>query len=219
MHNYTIEGDIRTKITVYITIVSVIMLFIFSLILNNFGVESLPLPININNQKILKLCFGLFKIGAIFSVLYAIFNNWIWKNKYMKKIHKIPDLNGVWHGEFISSFKDDFGNKITGTCDMKIKQTWSKISIECNFNLSESHSKTAVISNDSNGIQLKFEYSNKPNKTVDENLKEHSGYNTLTYDEERETLKGEYYTNRNRETYGIINVSRQIQSNNECSNT
>ena len=85
MHNYTIDGDIRTKITVNITIISVIILFIFSLILNNFGVKSLPLPININNQIILKLCFGLFKISAIFGALYAIFNNWLWKNKYIKK--------------------------------------------------------------------------------------------------------------------------------------
>lgn len=220
MHNYMIDDDkIRNKVIINITIISVILLFIFSLILNSLGVKSLPLPLNINNQTILKMTLGLLsKVGAIIAVLYFLFNKWFWKNKLMKKLHKVPDLNGVWNGNFISSKKDKLGNNYTGMCTMKIRQTWSRISIQCDFNKSTSYSRIATIVNDCDGIQLKFEYSNKPNKTADENLKEHLGYNTLTYDEEREILVGEYYTNRNRETNGIINVAKQIQSNSEYSN-
>lgn len=220
MHHYSVNSYIRKTVVTIITLISIIILFVLGLIFNNFGVELLPLPLNINNKTILKMILGLlFKTGSIIGVLYYIFDKWVWKMKYIKMIHKIPDLNGIWEGEFVSNKKDERGNNYNGICRMKIKQTWSKISIKGNFNKSKSYSRIAMIVKDCEGIQLKFEYTNKPDKTVDTNLKTHSGYNTLTYDEEKGTLIGEYYTDRNRQTYGNINVSKQIQSNNECSNT
>lgn len=220
MHNYTMDigKDIRTKITFIIALISVGILFGLSFILNIFGIESLPLPIDMSNKAIFKLFLGLSKAGAVFGVLYYVFDNWLWKTKCIKKIHKVPDLNGVWNGEFISSFKDELGNNKKGTCKMNIKQTWSKISIVGNFNESLSYSQTATILDNSNGIQLKFEYSNKPYKTVNENLKEHLGHNTLIYNEEQESLNGDYFTNASRQTHGIINVSKEVQSNSEYSN-
>ncbi|HBE8719202.1 TPA: hypothetical protein KM432_003882 [Clostridioides difficile] len=207
MHNYSIESNIRAKVNMYITIISVCLMILISLILKNFGMKLLPLDITINT--VWNFIFKIFKIGLIFGTVQYLFDNYIWKNKYIQKIHKIPDLNGVWNGNFVSCKVDEFGNNYTGSCRMEIKQNWNKIHIISYFNESTSYSRTATIKvNGSTGIELEFSYENKAEKTVNENMKAHNGNNILIYNETDNKLNGTYYTDGNRKTNGTISISR-----------
>ena len=208
MHNYTIEGDIRNKITMYITLLSVGIYIILSLILSFFGIKLLPLNITTANPAF-RFIFKLFEIGFIFGPLKYFFDNYLWKTKLMKKIHKIPDFNHIWDGSFESSKVDEYGNNYTGSCKMEIKQTWTKIHIISHFNQSTSYSDDATIkTNCTTGIELKFTYENKAEKTANKNMKAHGGTNILIYNEADNELVGNYYTDKNRETNGFISVSR-----------
>lgn len=208
MHNYTIDTDIRPKITRIIVFLSIAIFLLEALVLKLFGISLIPLNITF-------FSLGIFLIKLVgltatsFMVLQLIYNKFFWKSKLMKQIHHIPNLNGCWTGEFISSKMDKEGMPYTGSCKMIIEQTWTKIKITCYFNKSTSDSQTATINvNGSNGVELKFEYYNKAEKTIDENIKAHTGMNTLRFIKEEDLLTGDYYSDKNRGNHGTLEVSR-----------
>lgn len=208
MHNYTIEGDIRRKIFLYIVLFSGCIYVLISLILDRFGIKLLPL--NITTNTISNFILNMFaKVPPIVGIIYYLFDNYLWKNKWLKKIHKIPDFNQIWNGGFESSKVDEYGNNYTGSCKMEIKQTWTKIHIIGHFNESTSYSYAATIRTDcTTGIELVFNYENKAEKTANKNMKAHGGTNILIYNEADDELVGNYFTDKNRETNGFISVSR-----------
>lgn len=206
MHYYLVDSKIRITIISCITILSVMIMFVIGIVVDLFGFELIPLVINM--KTIPKIGIRLFTTGIIFTILFYVYDNFIWKSKLMYKIHKIPNLDGEWNGEFKSNKKDENENNYTGNCKMIIRQTFTKIHIVSHFNKSKSFSKTATINiNGHNGMELKFEYHNNAEKFIEENVFYHTGYNTLIYTNGN-TLCGDYHTDRNRRTQGYIEVRR-----------
>ncbi|WP_416188030.1 hypothetical protein [Clostridium perfringens] len=208
MHTYSIDSDIRKKIIIYITILSIAIILLISLITNAFGINFFPL--NINKETIGPAIMKLFTTTVTLTgILYAIFDKWLWKVWIFNRFHNIPNLNGKWEGTYKSSYKDDNGNNFTGKSNIKIKQTWSKIEIKSLNEKSESYSLLAgIYLNRMNGIELRYEYFNNTNNTLVNTMNKHFGLNAFTYHEDIDTLIGEYYTNKDRQTYGVITVKR-----------
>jgi len=205
VHNYSLDSDIKTKTVWILTIISVILIFIIGIVANMFGINFIPLQINLEN--IIKIAIKLASFSLIFVLLYLLFDKFLWKTTFIKKIHGIPDFNGKWEGNFISNRMDENSNNYTGSCNLIVKQTWGKISIVSNFEKSTSYSKSAYINiNGVDGITLSFDYNNKAEKTNDSNLKQHNGHNDFTYIESENKLRGNYFNDKNRETNGIIEV-------------
>lgn len=209
MHNYSIDSDIRKKVDRYITVLAIVLMFLFAIILKCLGIDFIPLEIS--KSTIVELASKLFTTAVTISVIINIlFDKLLWKCKVFKRIHNIPNLNGGWSGKYISSYTNDIGENVKGMTEINIKQTWSKIKIESYGDKSESHSIIAgLLFNGTNGIELRYEYFNKSNKHVIKTMNKHYGLNALTYNETLDKLQGEYYTDKDRCTYGTIEVIRK----------
>lgn len=196
MHPFSIDTNERTSVTIYIFILGFAFCLLFYRIVNHFNIS---IPWYIGGPSI----FG------VFGIIYGFFDRHLWKVKFFRRLFRIktPNLNGIWEGEYESSFKSkDSQNEVTkGKVKMTINQSWTKIRIESNNEKSNSYSIIAgIIINSNKGILLKFEYGNDADRSMVYSMKLHTGFNTLKYKEESNELEGTYYNDKNRRTYGIL---------------
>ncbi|WP_432404867.1 hypothetical protein [Wukongibacter sp. M2B1] len=213
MHSYSIDSDIRRKLTAYITILSVVIMLIIGMIFDSFDKTLIPLEINTKTLGILVLKMFTLSI-TIFGGFYFLFSRYLWKIKIIEKLHRIPNLNGTWTGSFESSKTDENGKNYTGTSKIVIEQTWTKIKVTSYFNLSTSDSHSATLKiNGNDGIELSFKYSNKAERSVHPTMMKHEGFNTLRFIESEDKLVGDYFTDKNRHTYGTIMVTKIASGN------
>lgn len=198
MHAYSIDRDLRAKVTIGIFVLSMVTSLLlestFSDILqqlSHFFEESKIQPAA---ELIKWLGFMPDIVGVSFwyIILSVTYDRRIWKCKLAKKFHKIPDLNGSWSGELISSYPVD-PMPIT----MEIEQTWSKISFKSTFPKanSESYSNVAAIYVDGNqGTVISFAFINN-GYNVKDGLPFYDGYNILTL-KDPDKIKARYFNNR-----------------------
>lgn len=143
---------------------------------------------------------------GIYSAFYEIFDRCVWRLPFVKKILNIADLNGVWRGSLKSSY-DSFENEYY--VEYTISQRFTKMSIYNEGEKSVSSSTMAAMyNNNSKYTTLKFEYMNTPNAKETEQLKIHYGVNTLLIQDDEKQLKGRYYTDENRCTYGEMVLNK-----------
>ena len=127
-------------------------------------------------------------------VLSIFFDKVAWK--WLTCIHSIPNLNGKWEGELISTFEAEKKPTVI-PMKMKIKQTWTKILITTEFEKSDSvsNSNVAAIYVDGNkGTQLYFGYINE-SFDVSKKMQTHYGYNILTI-KDNDKIKARYFNDR-----------------------
>jgi len=153
---------------------------------------------------------------GVFSFLLWVFDNHIWKWKIFRffKIIEFPDLSGEYKGSFESSYKKDRKN-VTGSAKLVIKQTASNITIQGVFNESQSISVHSFFA--FNDLEQKnclyYFYKNKPAVNAVETMNQHEGVAILCFDENTKILNGEYYSSRDRNNYGVIEVKLINQKN------
>lgn len=145
--------------------------------------------------------------GAVFYVVHALFNHWVWKFGICRRVFKIPDLNGEWE------CKGQTLHEGTPTYEWKglvtIIQTWEKIKVRLQTDSSKSYSIAAAIINDpGRGFLLMYSYRNEPKIGVPE-LHSHVGYCEFSFDESLSAAEGEYFNNKGRVTYGRMTLKRK----------
>ena len=199
MHDYSIDNGSRNTVVIIITIVSlglyiVLGLFCSDLLLSWFNLDDKYECIQSDFLgKSIGLFLNCFSFSFFFGIIYALYNNFFWKLKPIRKIHKVPNLNGVWEGKLESSYA--VGKEI----DMKltIKQKWAKISFTAEFNNthSNSHSNMAAIHMNEAGFKkIYFGFTNQ-SYDVNFNIQRYDGYNILELVGE-DDIKGIYFNNR-----------------------
>lgn len=214
MHQYTVEKSrvSRQKVTIILVIFSIILCTLINSIYDRINTiyPNVFNDINIFLSKWPFLGFSISPISmfAIFKILDALFNSFIWKLKSLNKILGVTNFSGEWEGHCESSFKSDKDIDNNFTVKVTIKQTWKQIFIESVFAQSVSVSDTACIRKTDNRIELKFTYINSPNKTNDKEVKTgdnklfskyHDGTNVLYLDvseKNNEKLNGYYFNYR-----------------------
>lgn len=198
MHSYSIDRDLRVKVSIYIFIISILI----SVILNDFlGDRINNVMTLLNNGKarnIIKIMEWLDInqniLGVMFwyGILMWFYNDVAWKWKCFNVLHGIPNLNGEWEGNLKSSY-----NEKEIPMKMKVIQTWSKISIQTEFTETKSlsSSNVAAIYVDGNkGTQIYFGYTND-SYDVSSKMQTHAGYNILTLLEDNK-IKARYFNDR-----------------------
>lgn len=152
-----------------------------------------------------------FTVPVIFFGYLYIFDNWAWKWKAwtFMSVVDYPNIGGEYKGRFISSYKDENGNAVTGEVNLSIKQTASKVIVNGKFNQSESVSIQSFFAfNDYKGKPcLYYFYKSKPNKNAAETMHAHEGSAVLCYDNQTKVLSGEYYSGRDRNNYGDLELT------------
>ncbi len=150
---------------------------------------------------------GTPSIMGVYALLFFLFDRYLWKFKIFKKFGIIigDDLNGKWVGIIKSSY-DNFQNDIRA--ELNIIQTATSIKIHGKFNQSKSVSvhENFGQSEIDNQTALYYFYRNEPQYDAVETMAIHEGSVKLVFDPVEKTLTGSYYSGRDRNNYGTIEV-------------
>lgn len=149
--------------------------------------------------------------SVVVAGILSLINKYLWKFKPFKFLFWIPCIGGRYEGiiEYTNPITNKNENK---KCAFEIIQTGSKIKINSYFEKTNGEEKSpskslveSVIKNDDDSYSLIFTYQNEG---VQGCFQPHSGTNILNYiqNEEGRFLKGIYYTNREPQTKGKMDV-------------
>lgn len=200
MHEYTVIGHPREKIILFIAIISLVLSNWVSILFEQWIPNHFSFTINFS-----------ISVFAVFSIIYLIFNNVIWKLKLFDKILHFPNLNGEWEC-------DGLGHNLIKNQEypwegvVVIKQSWDKVLISNRTRTSTSNSISltgGIKYYPGVGYKVSYHYENIPNASEAE-LKKHEGFCILTFNEECSTAEGCYFNNiKDRPSYGEMILKRR----------
>ena len=135
---------------------------------------------------------------AVGLIIVKLFDLWIWKLKFIQKIHRIPVLAKDYKGKLTSSFdnKDYKGN-------LTINQTFTKLSIKFKSNESSSYSIVASIIDNNDTNQMIYTYQNDPKANIQSRSPIHYGTAILSVDDVSK-IEGNYFTSRGSVGYMVF---------------
>ena len=202
MHGYIINGKRRHSAIFWLAVISVLvglgLTYWIDLILSKL--ETMR-----GTQIIVLLYSAIFGVGsgAIFTLLYYLFDNFFWKIKIFGNV----DLSGKYQCEGVSKDKSQ-KEKDRFTATIIIKQTWTKISVNLKTDKSYSDSFMAKISQNGVGdIRLDYCYTNNTDQTNKDMVSRHTGTATIIFSSE---IKGKYYNQPDdRMRYGELVLSKE----------
>lgn len=147
---------------------------------------------------------GIFSTVSILVLILTLINTVLWKFKIFRWLVNIPNLNGRYEGELISSFIDPVTNLPTKKkCVIEISQNASECKINSYYGdwntqmqTSDATSVLEEIVKKSNGVfEVFYVFSNTAN-ALQNHLHNHIGTCSLKYFKDIKTLDGEYYNQR-----------------------
>ncbi|MFA6089359.1 MAG: hypothetical protein WC755_05820 [Candidatus Woesearchaeota archaeon] len=192
MHSYSLSEERNLTVYFYLAVVSIFLFFIIYRLLN---IISIQIPWYIESPSAL----------TIFFLMFFLFDRYIWKLPVLSFLSKTPVLEGDWKGYITSTHNN---HKSRYSVKLSITQTWSKIQINMRCNSSKSKSNSAVIIQNDSDIELIYTYKNIPKANSVITMNRHIG--TVELSLNKNTLEGEYYTNRDRTNQGYIKLNKII---------
>lgn len=148
---------------------------------------------------------------AIILFIFWMLNNYLWKWLPIRKLFGIPNIDGRYEGELVSSFTETKEQNGTYKTVIEIKQTLTKITVCLYTERSCSYSLTANLCKNNNGnYELVYIYQNKTSAMGDDSdMRDHNGTAILGIFEDGNKLDGNYFNNpRERGRYGKIKVTK-----------
>jgi hypothetical protein len=144
--------------------------------------------------------------GATFALFYYVFDEHIWKR--FQFVHKIPDLNGDWIAEGVSSYRDpDRGENLRFSMRLKIKQSFSRIEVFTETDNSTSRSFMASLELQHAVPIFRYGFDNTPKNMANAELQRHPGMMDLRISGS-DLLEGDYFSGKHRLRYGELSVRR-----------
>lgn len=215
MHTYSTDIDTRLKVIAGLGALSYILILIAQEFLSGLT-TSLPLGISVSAPS----------FALAWGVIYAMFNNWLWKWNILRhlKIVRVPNFAGTWDGyletsyqgkipdEHISDDDDPDSDYTRLNAEIEIGQKWRKIDIHLETNQSSSDSNAGtILINENKWPSLNYQYDNEPDPDTPSSMAMHHGTADLELNREDgdEVLEGVYYTGPGRENYGKMRFTCQ----------
>ena len=193
MHPYATDSTERRSVILWLALISILIAYGLHLLLSKASTKWLWL-------------IDIPSVMGVFGILYTIFDKQLWRWQFLRKltIVRVPNLNGFWVAEGKSTtHSTDFAATV------KIRQTWTHISITMETEHSRSHSITASLLIDQpDEVTLSYEYRNEPKPNAISTMHAHRGTAVLRLKGE-ELLEGEYYSGRDRQNYGTLRLNRK----------
>lgn len=209
MHDYAIDSGVRRNWTISIFCVSMIIGVLLQPVVDAIALGPLaPFLKSIHSQHPFVLIFRGTSPLAVYGIIHLCFSRLIWKSKRIRFgwLLDLPNLNGRWTGNLRSSFDERDSTPI----EVTIRQTWDKMSIVLKTDRSASASVTGALQcGAGEGFVLHYIYENRPKSFEAQTMHSHVG--TVRLDVGEDKLTGEYYTGRDRCTYGEIVLRRAFE--------
>jgi SMODS-associating 2TM, beta-strand rich effector domain len=196
MHDYSTDSDERRVVPLFLALVAISLAWLSSKILS---VTHLTVPWWLDAPSL------MFFYGA----LYTLFDRHLWRNGFVCRLGlvRVPNLAGCWRGYLISSFD---GHAKRYNLVINIFQTWTQLAVFLATTTSISRSCAAVIQvGDPEGVALIYQYQNQPLADATKTMHMHFGTAMLRVSDGG-CLVGDYYSGRDRRTYGRICCRRQV---------
>ncbi len=159
----------------------------------------------------------MFSVPFLISGIFLYIDKIGWKKKYLHWLVKIPNLNGRYKGELLSSYNDPEGNRVLKDLVIEIKQNASSIKVSSyvsdkgkDIQTSSSFSISEELVKDQYGFYiLYFIYSNEVNTFQTQFINQseihnHFGLQRFKYFPDIKFLEGEYFNQR--QNLGTIKV-------------
>jgi hypothetical protein len=156
---------------------------------------------------------------VFFGAFFWLFDSYLWKvHLFGLRLTPIPNLNGSWVGEIDVRRGKGGKEKYLGShgCTVRIKQTWSRISIKFKTDATSSHSTMANLGapeDELGGLRYEYDVEPKANGTplAPEETVRHRGMARLNpvSGGDWKTLEGEYYNDRHFQLWGSYHLKKQ----------
>lgn len=157
------------------------------------------------NVNLPPMALSLVGAGAIYGLLYLLFNHVLWKFTPLGKLLKVPDLSGVWQCE---GERLETGVPQPWVGAVTIIQTWDKLRVHLKTTTSASDSVAAALLHDAVvGYRLMYHYKNQPGLNAPK-LQAHHGFAELTFAPNGRSATGEYFNGRGRNSFGTMRLRR-----------
>lgn len=205
-HEYSLVGGInRTKIGRYLTLLSALVSggIVFLILSGAEMAKQLGFQGNLPPSVLSSA-----SAGAVFVILYYVFDRWAWKWSLVSLLVGVPDLSGEWHCDGQTRNSDGSPSyKWEGT--VVIVQRWDKIRVRLSTSQSGSNSINAgLICDEIDGYKLIYNYRNDP-KINETQLQAHYGFATVTFAKDRKSAQGEYFNGHGRFTFGNLTLTKK----------
>lgn len=194
MHAYATDSVERRTIPLLVAAAAVAGAWVFSRVLDYFGL-SLPWWIDAPSTM------------GFYGVFYRLFDARVWRLSLLRHLGLVttPILEGRWRGFITSSF-DVHAREYP--VEVRIRQTWSRMTIRLQSDQSRSHSLIAtLLTEPGDGILLSYQYQNEPAVQAKDSMEIHRGTARL-YVEQGNVLSGDYYSGRGRQNVGRIRLEK-----------
>lgn len=195
MHPYVSDSEISRNVSLALAGVAILLSWLLAKILATAGVQA---PWWVDTPSVM----------GFYSIVYIVFDRWVWRVLAKRQIINVPDLDGMWTGMLRSSH-DDFAS--TRPVTMRIQQRWSRILIVVETAHSRSRSTVAgLITDNPSEPAIVYQFDNEPAPAATSTMHTHRGTATLRLrmDRGRAVLEGDYYTSRDRTNYGELSLER-----------
>lgn len=204
-HEYSLLGGFsRAKVGRYLILASasVSAVIVFVLLWAVDIAKKFEIPANLPPSLL-----SLVSAGAVFVVLYWLFDKYAWKWPYIAKVLNVPDLSGKWSctGQSLN-----LAGEVTFKWEGQviIVQSWDKLRVRFSTDKSGSNSNSAaIIRDEADGYRLFYSYKNDP-KILETELHSHRGFAELTFNKELNSAEGEYFNGYGRYTFGRMKLER-----------
>lgn len=198
---------------------------LISILCSFIGIIVLSKNFSNPNPDGLQLFFWVFGSSGLLAICFILINKFVmWQ--WVLKILGLPNLNGNYEGELISSYHidDDISKpNIKKFVKMEITHNLNGFYVKTHFYESEFHTEESSISEsishdieakDNGELLIVYRYRNLPNTFHKDHkkytLNQHDGIAQLYYNPKTNTLKGKYFNDsQERPSYGNINLNKK----------
>jgi len=202
-HEYSVIGHKRTRIALWLAFLSGAIAGGLS-VLAGLGLEQLKAN---GFLGVPDLVLWPVTGGAVFGIVFLIFDCVIWKIRSVSRIVGVPDISGSWIVDG-QTYDENEAPTFAWEARIEITQKYEKISIHLRTKSSESRSVTAAIIPEGRaGFRLIYSYNNAP-KPGQPDLKAHLGHCELLFSPELNEAEGRYFNSGGRFTHGTMKLKR-----------
>lgn len=146
---------------------------------------------------------------AVFIALHFSFNHYEWRNSWLRRLLLVPDLNGEWECQGMTTSRDGQASQSAWSGSITITQSWSKMVVRLKTSQSDSQSIGASLYREvGHGFRLIYHYENRP-QPGQAGLNRHSGLCDLLFADDTGLATGEYFTGEGRLTVGTMKLQRK----------
>lgn len=152
---------------------------------------------------------------AFYGLFWWLFDRFIWKWGLLRLLHitRVPDLSGQWQGHVHPAPAQGISADLVEdtAITLTVQQTWTKLLVRASTETSRSVSVTGSILTADEG-SLSYEYQNEPFAPAPGTMHVHRGVVRLRLLPGGTVLEGEYFSGRDRQTFGTLRVRRLMSS-------